>query len=120
MTENVNVYYFGCWGKAGHSVFANNGYQWHGKPTVEFPFGNEIDCSILLPLPEKVGTGTIHFIRGWTVLTWWGNPWDTRGKVNNAVFVKGRVSFDELWQQFSSKFPTLAPQLTIPTISFFA
>lgn len=111
----MKIFYFGCWGSPGHFLWAN-GRRW-AERSDECPFKPEhLDGSILLPRPEKVGTGALTFVRGWTVLAWWGSPWDKRPAVNCAITIKGKLEFESLWNAFVGQFPELAAHIQPPTI----
>jgi len=115
----ANVYYFGCWGQAGHYLHHPSGRTLYDRPLNVPLSDSELDCNEkLLPLKEKVGDGKLTYLSNWdfTVISWWGSPWDKRGKVNTSILVKGKHDVDSAWDLFQRVFPDLAPKLTKPTI----
>lgn len=118
----AEVYYFGCDGQAGHHLRATSGWRTlssHDAQRLRVPADHALDGgAAFLPYPEKKGVGALTYCpaNDLTVLAWWGNPWDERGAVNNAVMVRGQHDFDSLWSAFEKAFPNIAPKLSKPTI----
>lgn len=117
-----DIFYFGCWGEAGHFLWGPGHQRIHRPP---FPIEEHmLDGGPFLPLPERVGTGMLTRLDGWTVLAWWGgNPWDRRGKVCQSVVLRGETagicrvtSLADVWAAFGRTFPDLAAVLRIPTL----
>lgn len=110
------IFYFGAWMEAGHFLFTPE--RSHSQASRSCPFNEaQLDGSILLPHPESVGAGTLVHLRGWTLMSWWGNnPWDSRGAVNQSIIAKGDWSADEIWIAFQVFFPDLAKVLLRPTL----
>lgn len=114
--------YFGCWDSAGHFLHDRNGQTIYNESGLGLPFKSDhLDGnSIFLPHPERVGVGALtHVVRGedaYTVLAWWGSPFDKRGAVNAAIIASGWDSADDLWMRFSRAYEALAAKLTRPTI----
>jgi len=112
------IAYFGCWGEAGHYLWAPGKQRLWDRN--EWPRDYHLDGGILfLPLPERAGYGAITFlpVPGITVLAWWGSPWDKRRAVNSAVMVRGNVpALDAIWAAFAKSFPELAAQLQKPVL----
>lgn len=115
--------YFGCWDRAGHFLFDRNGSTIHYSLSHELPF-RPVDLdgsSFFLPHPERVGKGALtHVVRNdeaYTVLAWWGSPFDTRGAVNAAIISNGWDDAANLWQRFTFVYPDLAAKLTFPDLT---
>lgn len=122
MSKETIIAYFGCWGQAGHFLHYP-GKQWVSDTDIlmkGIPTAAQLDGGrLFLPHPEKVGTGTVTYLPApnLTVLAWWGNnPWDERGKVNQAVIATGELGYSEMWQRFVSYFPELSEKLKRPVI----
>lgn len=114
------VFYFGCWGEAGHHLWDRHKRMLHGRyraDQVGLPVrDHDLDGGPFLPKPEKVGQGALCYVRGWTILSWWGSPWDKRGAVCAAIMVKGVATAEGLWRAFAYQFPTVAQHLEPPLV----
>lgn len=114
--------YFGCRGKAGHFLFDRQHGSIYDARALGLPFnGNDFDgSSIFLPHPERPGHGALtHVIRGefaYTVLAWWGSPFDARPAVNAAIIASGWDEPDYIWSRFEACFPDLKGKLDRPEI----
>ena len=114
------IYYFGCWGRAGHFLFDPSKQEPRGQNYYLLPRAEDIDASpMFLPHPERKGAGALTYLPAidLTILAWWGNPWDNRGKVNSAVLLRGRHDVDLVWSEFQMAFLSLAAQLTKPAVA---
>ena len=122
MSEGTIIVYFGCWGAAGHYLWwpNMNSLDYHESEKRSLPTADQLDGTrLFLPHPEKVGTGAITYLPApnLTVLAWWGNnPWDDRGKVNNAIITNGDTGETVIWQLFARHFPKLEKQMKRPVI----
>lgn len=115
MSKRPKMYFFGCNQQAGHHLYGPGGRWVHVDVRKELPFRYEnLDGGILLPRPEKVGSGTLMYLFGWTILSWWGNPFDTRPGVCNAILVEGAWRLGFVEERFSTEFPELSKQLKMP------
>lgn len=114
------TFYFGCWGRAGHFLYESTGHTVNDREykRLRLPTPTQLDASILwLPTPEKIGSGLLTYMPALnrTILAWWGgNPWDGRGKVNQAIIVHGSQSEFELRKTFDDEFPKLHEALEWP------
>ena len=113
------AYYFGCYGRAGHYLFGPRGQRLshYEQERLGLPDHDFDACPFLLPR-EVVGDGALTYLPAMdrTALSWWGSPWDKRGKVNSHVLADGRLTADEAWRQFEADFPDLAKHLAMPRI----
>ncbi len=120
--SQITVVFFGCWGAPGHFLWLPNmnTLDQHECDRLLIPAAAKLDATTLfLPHPEKIGTGAITYLPApnLTVLAWWGNnPWDERGKVNNAVITNGDTGETVIWQLFARYFSVLEKQLERPVI----
>ena len=119
--SQTTIVFFGCWDDAGHFLW-NQHKQWVADYEIKewrLPTAKDLDASELFLPPEKVGTGALTYLPApnLTVLAWWGNnPWDQRGKVNNAVITNGDTGETAIWQLFARYFPELEKQLKRPAM----
>ncbi len=114
------VYYFGCWEEPGHHFWASSGRLVSNREQALLPRSHHLDgTELFLPSPEREGQGALTYLPALdlTVLAWWGgNPWDSRGAVNQAVMVRGNHDADSVWQVFCAEFPVLSAQLKRPSL----
>jgi hypothetical protein len=112
------VYFFGCWGDAGHHLRDPLKRMVRDPDRIRIPSDRVLDGGpmFLPPVQQKIGALTYLPACDITVLAWWGNPWDTRGGVNNAVLVRGQHTLDSAWAAFEEEIPTLAAKLTKPNV----
>ena len=120
MAETITVY-FGCWNEAGHFLWApgRRSIYDHEVRDMVIPTPGDLDGSkLLLPHPEKTGTGCITYLPAInrTVLAWWGSPWDKRGAVNAAFITNGDLGEIAMWQRFARYFPELSAVIDQPTV----
>ena len=120
MSQNF-VLFFGCNEQAGHHLIGPSGYSVRDfeADRLMVPHDHQLDGScIFLPRPEVAGNGAVTYLPAtdWTILAWWGSPFDKRGAVNNAIIVSGKVRAEECWRLFAAAFPTLASKLMMPRI----
>ncbi len=119
--SNENTFYFGCWGQAGHFLW-NSHRQYvsdHDIRRLKLPTASQLDGTTLFLPQEVIGKGAITYLPGpnLTVFAWWGNnPWDERGKVNNAIITMGDTGKSVTWKMFTRYFPGLANVLKLPEI----
>jgi hypothetical protein len=115
-----NIFYWGCWKRAGHFLFYPGGQHVRDFECerLSIPSPYQLDGTVLfLPQPEKVGDGALTYLPGpnCTILAWWGSPWDKRGKSNSAIIIKGHITTD-IWDQFNERFPEIAPDIPRPGV----
>lgn len=118
----AEVYYFGCWGKAGHHLrdASKHSLGQHESDRLRIPRDFDLDGGpVFLPHPERVGSGALTYLPACniTVLAWWGSPWDKRGAVNSAILVRGQHDADAAWEAFQERFPQLSVALQKPTMA---
>lgn len=115
------IFYFGCWDKPGHFLY---------RPTremvrddrcaqLQIPAPAQLDATVLfLPQPERVAFGARTYLPApnCTILAWWGNPWDSRGAVNNAIILRDHATIDEIWDLFIEHFSGIAAAISRPEI----
>jgi len=58
------------------------------------------------------GHALIHFIEGWTVLSFWDSSGDSRPGSNSNFVIKGRHSFNEMVEISKALFPTIWQRFT--------
>lgn len=118
---SARLWFFGCRDQAGHYLTAPNGQGVRDfeADNLNIPRAAELDGSVIfLPFPEIIGRGALTYLpaNDRTVLAWWGSPWDSRGKVNNALIGAGYMTADALWQHAAQQMPSLMARLAMPTI----
>ena len=110
------MYYFGPWNEAGHSLFTEHGSSAY-KQEESLPWKVwEIDGK-LQPhregcqkrsycgcgsLPE--GKALIHHKDGWTAISFWDRSVDERSACNSTYFAKGTFSFEEMVTMAKERF----------------
>lgn len=116
------VYFFGCWGEAGHFLRDKDGNKLRHKAQtakLRIPAPAELDTSSLLLPKEVVGDGLLTYIPSYdcTIMAWWGNYWDSRPGVNNSLIARGTRTADEVWDMLKVQFPaSLVSKLERPKL----
>ena len=114
----MKIFYFGCWGEAGHFLWRPGhltvrSCQSEGLPFHQYYF---LDGGPFLPRTERKGDAALTHIPGWTVLAWWGSPWDDRTGVNAAIIAEGLLDGVGILMAFNEAFPDLAAKLLAPAV----
>lgn len=124
MSDRDSIYYFGCWDRPGHFLWDHTG-KWVSDYHVrrfKLPTAGQLDGGTLFLPQEVIGRGAITYLPApnLTILAWWGNnPWDGRGKVNQAIICvdhSGSAGETVMWQMFTRYFPDLEKLLKRPVI----
>jgi hypothetical protein len=116
------IAYFGCWKKSGHFYYGPGSDMTMSeryRQRMHLPKPEILDCSrLFLPRPEQRGIGALTHLPApnFTVLAWWGSPWDARGKVNCTVIADGKRTLDNIWEYFKKEFSDPENLVKKPTI----
>lgn len=106
--------FFGCVKAVGHFLYTKEGYMMSREAVKKLPFEEAIlDAGLLKGVPMTEGLATISVIRGWTVVSFWDNSVDKRGKSNAAFIYPKSMTFEEMieisreqlpwfWKRFKS------------------
>jgi hypothetical protein len=114
------IAYFGCNRDSGHYLWRDDNETMREAEAerLGLPTAGQLDATrLFLPWPERFGQAAITYLPSpdYSVLAWWGSPFDMRGKTNSAIIVSGCWnSVDAIWVQFEEAFPRLAPLLKRP------
>ena len=89
--------FFGCVKQVGHHLYTKDGYMMSYMDRKKIPFTEGIlDTGLLEGVPMTEGLATISIIRGWTVVSFWDNSVDKRGKSNAAFIYPKSMTFEEM------------------------
>ena len=55
--------------------------------------------------PQHEGRAFVHYVEGWTVVSWWDRSGDSRGGSNSAFLAIGRRPFAEMLEMARAAFP---------------
>lgn len=108
----IDCFYFGCWGRPGHYLFAPNGQHvyehTHALPP-DFPVKVcTLDGGLLgYPQREVEGEAVLTLIRNWTIISFWDRTVDHRGACNSNFVMRGRLLFDQAIEVAKSQYPTI-------------
>lgn len=110
--EDLKAAFFGCWGQAGHYMFAPDKSHIRDLDCDRFGFPkpHELDGSrIFLPYPEIRDHGRLTYLSApnLSVLSWWNGLYDTRGAVNSHFMYPGNHPIPVMWHCFGHYFPDL-------------
>ena len=106
--------FFGCVREAGHHLHTKYGWPMSRQEKKILPFAEMIlDSGLLKDVPMTEGSATISIIRGWTVVSFWDNSVDKRGKSNASFIYPKQMTFEEMleisreqlpwfWERFKS------------------
>ncbi len=130
-----DVFYFGCWGEAGHYLHDPTGHCPRESHAIEhFMFngekrhldgnlaprllGSKLSCGKLEgPYPRSAECPQGQFLRhelstGFTAIAWWDrNQGDTRGACNSTVLVRGSHTTETMLANFAHHFPSVKARL---------
>lgn len=108
------TFYFGCWGRVGHSLHTPDGKSLsysHRLPPDQTPWDDVLDGG-LPPRPGRHmeapnGHAALHHKDGWTALAFWDNSVDTRGGSHSTFLFEGIYDFDAALALARQQFPTI-------------
>lgn len=123
--ETIEMYYFGCWGQAGHYWRSPNGHATERAIEARIPEAlrhGRIDGNFCpgyigpykRTCPEVEGEAAIHLIEGWTALAWWDRSVDRRPACNSAVVVRGDHSYTMVLEIVKAQMPDLLKRQRVP------
>lgn len=124
----VECYYFGCWDRVGHFLFAADGRRIHcfagvgilpcGLPK-DFPVRAETLDGGLLGYEEQVeGRTVVTHIRGWTILSFWDRSVDERPGCNSNFVMRGNLSFADALDAARTTFPKVIRRFAFPIVEW--
>lgn len=101
---DTDLFFFGCTEGLGHRCWCpkNGSFWYHDRPD---PFGSNLDSGYA-PKDSPVNF-RCHLVQkdGWTLIAFWDNTIDKRGKSNAAFVAKGLFTFDEILEKAETAFP---------------
>lgn len=105
----VDVYFFGCWGSVGHSLYARTGRSIEEAG----PFSlNNIDGKYAPQInPQDESISSLVWVDGWTIMGMWDRSVDKRGNSNAAFIAKGKLTQAEMWELANKHFPSITKRL---------
>jgi len=108
-----DVLYFGVEqrNRPGHRYVSPSGgdtFEMEKKlPRFLNPRQGLIDGQYCIQTTNVEGRALIHFVQGWTVLSFWDRSGDSRGGSNSNFVVKGRHSFNDMVEITRALFPQI-------------
>lgn len=102
MVTEREIYFFGCWGDAGHYLHDRHGRKRYNERGTSWP---DLDGTLVpgprdrydRPTGEQVeGRAALHRKDGWTALAWWDRSVDRREGSNAVLLVRGALSAGEM------------------------
>lgn len=118
--NRLDTAFFGCWNQAGHYLRDEKGTLIYNAHLVGLPKPEDLDGShLFLPYPEVIGHGHLTYLPALdlSVMSWWNRVFDTRGKVNSHIMVRGHIeSAGTMWRVFVNRYPEVARNHEVPII----
>jgi hypothetical protein len=141
-----DVFYFGCWGEAGHQLFGPRGRRtYREEPVVAYygPRHMHLDGTLAPRKDRRTGAITWtgagdrdrrieswsdelpqgHFLRheldnGFTAIQWWDrSQGDKRGACNSTILMRGQHTSAELLAALAEHFPSVLANLSAAGIT---
>lgn len=104
--------FFGCWDRPGHFLRTRNGS--YASRECEWM---QMDGRLAPHDPtEREGRATVHYLHGWTALSWWDRSVDKRGRCNAIVWLPGYLSFDAALAAARAAFPRIFARFTYAVV----
>lgn len=111
MTGMPSVLFFGCWGPAGHYLYAPRRRSVPGYYLPSSVQPHALDGKLAPADPQqREGRARLHHLDGWTVVAWWDRSADKRMDSNSALLVHGTHSFAAVLLTAGDAFPELLPR----------
>lgn len=120
------IFYFGCSiGSAGHFLHSPDkaiGHSAHTWRHLEnFPLKDEDLDGGFCPAVDNEGSGSIRFVKGWTILAIWDRSEDSRAGSHSTYLAEGKMDverikvlaklyFPKQWLRLRHKYPILSIQ----------
>lgn len=118
-------YYFGCQGEPGHYFWTSDGTRQYSRaeqivgpniyPRIDGGFCPNASEDRMKPWrrtgPEVEGEAALHFVDGWTIISFWDRSVDKRGACNSNFIVRGVHSFKEVLRIARENFPQVLDRL---------
>jgi hypothetical protein len=118
ITGKKDIYYFGCWGEAGHYLFRPNRTSVYRKDHPG-PWAR-IDGELAPHGPETrsknqvQGEAVLWHRDGWTALGWWDRSGDSRGNSNSNLIAEGLFTAKEMISLGQEYFPEIMRRQPTP------
>ena len=119
----MKVFYFGCYGNAGHYMRAPGGSALRSTRaehdfTISNPWGYNIDGELCVS-PERrqvQGVTKVHHKDGWTAISFWDRSVDSRPGSNSALLAEGEHTFEGMMALFNHYFPEVLKRYKFPIV----
>ena len=113
----MKTYYFGCVGSPGHHYFSVDlGYApWPEQIDLEKALGR-IDGAYCPKGPQVEGRALLHYVNGWTLVSFWDRSVDKRGGCNSNFILEGTLTAAEALEAAKAAFPRIWQRYTFPVV----
>jgi hypothetical protein len=101
----VNAFYFGCGERAGHHLWVEGERPESAYGMAYRDWRNMSDGLFPPRRTSKQGAAALHFVHGYTVLSFWDYTVDSRPQSNSTFFLPGRMNFDTALAEAQKRFP---------------
>ncbi len=105
-TSKIDFFFFGRRDEPGHGCHCpkTGNFSYYHRPD---PFGSNLDSGYAPKDSAVQFRCSLVQKDGWTLIAFWDNTIDKRGKSNAAFVAKGLLSFDEILEKAETSCPRL-------------